>query len=1005
MSNIRTIADISVLQKLTQLSSLYLSSNQISDISVLQKLTQLSSLDLSSNQISDISVLQKLTQLSSLDLRSNQISDISVLQKLTQLSSLDLRSNQISDISVLQKLTQLSSLDLSSNQISDISVLQKLTQLSSLDLSSNQISDISVLQKLTQLSSLYLSSNQISDISVLQKLTQLSSLDLRSNQISDISVLQKLTQLSSLYLHSNQISDISVLQKLTQLSSLDLRSNQISDISVLQKLTQLSSLHLSGNQISDISVLQKLTQLSSLDLSSNQISDIRPLVPLIQKGVPLVVRDYHSSNTISLYDNPLEIPPLSVVEKGNDAVLRYLEEFGKGEGKIHEAKLLIVGEGGAGKTTLMKKLLNPDCALEEEKSTIGVNVETWTFAPPQAPDVNFTAHIWDFGGQEIQYLTHQFFLTPRSLYALVADNRKEDTRYLYWFQIIQLLGRHEKTKEQSPILILQNKKGGNPVKNFDAHRYIKRFADLDIKLLDADFSKNNHELQSIRTTIQEKLYDLPHIGQPLAASWVAVRKTIEQLVESTGKNHISFQEFAALCRKEGIEQEESQLDLSDYLHTIGIILHYPKSSALFDFVILNPEWALDAVYSILKDEHVQNNKGEFTERDMNLIWRSKYSQAEQAKLIQLMQKDNFEVCYKTTKNGKVCYVAPQLLETQTPKYDWNSQEALKFQFRYKFMPKGIVTRLIVRLHEQIHMVRQEKIVWEKGVLLDIDDCVVQVVEDKTTDGVDVINIEVCGADEEKKYALREVRKAIEKIHRDHFRNVSYSEMLPCVCAECLHSAAPHLFKLEEVQKYQQLRETEIRCSLNSKLAKVPVQLLLEGVYEPRELRQKEDRDWRERTPPNPSRFTHSDTTSTPVKEEVKEKETPFYKKWWFISLAAGFGGFVTAFIAALFFDLETKYALLVSLGASVATAGFVWRLNPKLRIFHVGTYLLSVFAASILLPFIEFALDANGKYQDHAIWKNVLKLKFDENPWISVACLIGGCFLIWIHVHYIRKND
>jgi hypothetical protein len=32
--------------------------------------------------------------------------------------------------------------------------------------------------------------------------------------------------------------------------------------------------------------------------------------------------------------------------------------------------------------------------------------------------------IWDFGGQEIQHSTHQFFLTTRSLYLLVVDARK-----------------------------------------------------------------------------------------------------------------------------------------------------------------------------------------------------------------------------------------------------------------------------------------------------------------------------------------------------------------------------------------------------------------------------------------------------------------------------------------------------------------------------------------------------------------------------------------------------
>ncbi|MCB9279958.1 MAG: leucine-rich repeat domain-containing protein [Lewinellaceae bacterium] len=42
--------------------------------------------------------MEKLTNLHTLDLSSNQISDIRFLEKLTNLHTLDLSSNQISDI-------------------------------------------------------------------------------------------------------------------------------------------------------------------------------------------------------------------------------------------------------------------------------------------------------------------------------------------------------------------------------------------------------------------------------------------------------------------------------------------------------------------------------------------------------------------------------------------------------------------------------------------------------------------------------------------------------------------------------------------------------------------------------------------------------------------------------------------------------------------------------------------------------------------------------------------
>ena len=62
----------------------------------------------------------------------------------------------------------------------------------------------------------------------------------------------------------------------------------------------------------------------------------------------------------------------------------------------------------------------------------------------------FRVNIWDFGGQTIYYATHQFFLTKRSLYVLVADSRKQHTDFFYWLNIVELLS------DNSPLLIIKN---------------------------------------------------------------------------------------------------------------------------------------------------------------------------------------------------------------------------------------------------------------------------------------------------------------------------------------------------------------------------------------------------------------------------------------------------------------------------------------------------------------------------------------------------------------------
>ena len=84
-------------------------------------------------------------------------------------------------------------------------------------------------------------------------------------------------------------------------------------------------------------------------------------------------------------------------------------------------KLLLVGEGGAGKTSLAKKIQDERYPLNPlEASTEGINVIRWDFERPS--NKRFRVNIWDFGGQAIYHATHQFFLTRRSAYALVAEH-------------------------------------------------------------------------------------------------------------------------------------------------------------------------------------------------------------------------------------------------------------------------------------------------------------------------------------------------------------------------------------------------------------------------------------------------------------------------------------------------------------------------------------------------------------------------------------------------------
>ncbi|WP_083887212.1 ADP-ribosylation factor-like protein [Nodosilinea nodulosa] len=117
---------------------------------------------------------------------------------------------------------------------------------------------------------------------------------------------------------------------------------------------------------------------------------------------------------------------------------------------LNEAKMILVGFGAVGKTSLVNRLIYQNFSPRSAK-TEGIQITQWPIALNDAEDIKL--HVWDFGGQEIMHSTHQFFLTERSLYLLVLNGRQghEDADAEYWLELIQSFGG------DSPVLVVLNK--------------------------------------------------------------------------------------------------------------------------------------------------------------------------------------------------------------------------------------------------------------------------------------------------------------------------------------------------------------------------------------------------------------------------------------------------------------------------------------------------------------------------------------------------------------------
>lgn len=88
------------------------------------------------------------------------------------------------------------------------------------------------------------------------------------------------------------------------------------------------------------------------------------------------------------------------------------------------AKVLLVGETGAGKTGLSKVLAGQPWQLSD--STVGAWATQWKLPVAPIDGVEREIWLWDFGGQADQRLIHQLYMDDAALAALVFDGQKDD---------------------------------------------------------------------------------------------------------------------------------------------------------------------------------------------------------------------------------------------------------------------------------------------------------------------------------------------------------------------------------------------------------------------------------------------------------------------------------------------------------------------------------------------------------------------------------------------------
>jgi internalin A len=412
---------------------------------------------------------------------------------------------------------------------------------------------------------------------------------------------------------------------------------------------------------------------------------------------------------------------------------------------LNEAKLILVGRGAVGKTSLVNRLLHETFHGDEGK-TEGISITQW---PIVCGPAVVRLHVWDFGGQEIMHATHQFFLTERSLYLLVLNGREggEDDDTEYWLRHIQAFGG------DSPILVVQNKISQHPFElNYRGLRarypQIRAFVQTDCR--------DGIGIDELRRRVQEAVLEMPEVQMWIPVPWFRVKDRLERL----GRDFMSYESFRDLCRDEGIVDWDDQRLLSWMLHCLGIALNYRDDPRLRETSVLKPEWVTRGIYKLLNARPVAERQGELHLADLQtLLPEGAYPAEKHAFLLELMRK--FSLCFAFPDNVDR-YLVPELLSKEEPEAvnGFPMSDSLSFEYQYGVLPEGLIPRFIVRSHP----LSRGQARWRSGVILSYEECLALV---KSIPGDRRVIVRVRGPSAEaRRQLLGIIRYDIDRIHAE-----------------------------------------------------------------------------------------------------------------------------------------------------------------------------------------------------------------------------------------------
>jgi GTPase SAR1 family protein len=466
---------------------------------------------------------------------------------------------------------------------------------------------------------------------------------------------------------------------------------------------------------------------------------------------------------------------------------------------LNELKLLVVGNEAVGKTSLLQYLITGKPRDPWEPKTPGIiqheRIEIRRWSPH---DCHVQLNVWDFGGQEMMRGTHRFFLTERSLYLLVLEDRRQDDRSIYdWIKTIHNRGG------ASPVIVVINKSDeGKQDLRLDENTLQTTYSNI-VAFLRTSCDPGDWASASIER-LRLKIVDiitqhenLKYVRDPIPASWLRIKSRVRELADQRAV--LPHADFIALCKEdpgdgtEPIIEEDEQRALLRLLHELGAIvahgLERDAPAARREINLLDPNWLTGAVYHILDKARSVDQEGEFLRHQLvDWLDPSSYPPERHEFILDMMQDRDIGLCFRLPTSQEERYLIPEALPANSRFYGKWPEDSLRFRYVYNYLPPGLIPRFIVQSHKNL----TQKSRWRTGAVLEVSGCEVLVVADPDRRHVD---LHVTGPLMLRRAALNVVLNDLEAVHQ-LYPEAEAVAVVPLQDHPEVHVSYEHLLKLE-----------------------------------------------------------------------------------------------------------------------------------------------------------------------------------------------------------------